>query len=232
MRIKNLNNGFTLIELLVVISIISLLSTIVIASISTARANARDAERISNLKQIQAAVELYALDHNGDYPGYLGTENTYTRSEAGASEVSSNGNGCGYGAPGTPGDTVPGYMPGIWCRFETALAQYIKKLPKPPRINNSFYEYVYKIPNSSAFYNPNGIRFYGLGVRLERPNSVSQNDGGYASDMFEIGQLPRYCSAKPNSVGRDWNAWAATPCSCLTSTFYSNPTAPGSDCGL
>lgn len=232
MNIERLNRGFTLIELLVVISIISLLSTVVIASVSTARANARDAERIANLKQIQSAIELYALDHNGDYPGYLSTENIYTRTEASATEVSNNGNGCGYGAPGTPGDGVPNYMPGIWCRFETALAPYIKKLPKPPKINNSFYEYIYKIPNPTATYNPNNIRFYGLGVRLERPNAVSQSDGGISPLLFELGQLPLYCASKPNTVGKDWTSWSSIPCSCLDVNYYSNPTDPAGQCGL
>jgi hypothetical protein len=143
--------------------------------------------------------------------------------------VSSNGDGCGYGAPGTAGAGIPGYAPGIWCRLETALSPYIKKLPKPPKIDNSFYEYIYKIPNANLPYNPNNIRFYGLGVRLERPNSVSQNDGGFTPLLFEIGQLPGYCASKPNTVGRDWSAWAATPCSCLVQADY---TTGGPSCGL
>ncbi len=59
--------GFTLIELLVVISIISFLSSIVLASLNTARAKARDVQRISDMKQLQNALELYRNDH-GSYP--------------------------------------------------------------------------------------------------------------------------------------------------------------------
>jgi type II secretion system protein G len=59
--------GFTLIELLVVIAIIGLLSSIVLASLNTARAKARDARRVSDLKQMQVALELYHLT-NGSYP--------------------------------------------------------------------------------------------------------------------------------------------------------------------
>lgn len=59
--------GFTLIELLVAISIIGVLSSIVLASINTARINARDARRISDIRQMRIALELYRLD-NGDYP--------------------------------------------------------------------------------------------------------------------------------------------------------------------
>lgn len=59
--------GFTLIELLVVIAIIGLLSSIVLASLNTARTKARDAKRQSDLKQLQLALELF-YDSNGSYP--------------------------------------------------------------------------------------------------------------------------------------------------------------------
>jgi prepilin-type N-terminal cleavage/methylation domain-containing protein len=52
-------SGFTLIELLVVIAIIGVLASIVLASLNTARRKSRDARRISDLKQIQLALELY-----------------------------------------------------------------------------------------------------------------------------------------------------------------------------
>ena len=62
------NKGFTLIELLVVISIISILSTIVVASLNSARDKARLSGTVSELLQIQKAIQLYALDHNGNVP--------------------------------------------------------------------------------------------------------------------------------------------------------------------
>ncbi len=65
---QSLNNksGFTLIELLVVISIIGLLSSIVLTSVNSARAKARDARRKSDLHTIQLALELY-YDKYGTY---------------------------------------------------------------------------------------------------------------------------------------------------------------------
>ncbi|MHB8660610.1 MAG: type II secretion system protein [Minisyncoccota bacterium] len=51
--------GFTLIELLVVISIIGLLSSIVLASLNTARAKARDAALLEGTHQLMLALELY-----------------------------------------------------------------------------------------------------------------------------------------------------------------------------
>jgi type II secretion system protein G len=63
---KNIK-GFTLIELLVVIAIIGLLSTLAVVALSSARAKARDAKRVSDIKQITSALELYFNDKNS-YP--------------------------------------------------------------------------------------------------------------------------------------------------------------------
>jgi|SRR3989344_2452030 len=67
----NRNKGFTLIELLVVIAIIGILSSVVLASLNTARTKARDSRRISDIKSLQLALELYADDNSGDYPDAL-----------------------------------------------------------------------------------------------------------------------------------------------------------------
>jgi len=67
--------GFTLIELLVVIAIIGMLSSVVLASLNTARERSRDARRLSDLNQITKALELYYGD-NDQYPprqAYSGT---------------------------------------------------------------------------------------------------------------------------------------------------------------
>ena len=66
MNLKN-TRGFTLIELLVVIAIIGILSSVVLASLNSARQKSRDARRIADVKQLQTALELY-YDTNTPYP--------------------------------------------------------------------------------------------------------------------------------------------------------------------
>lgn len=62
--------GFTLIELLVVIAIIGILSSIVLASLNTARQKSRDARRVADIKQLQLAMQLY-YDASSTYPTVL-----------------------------------------------------------------------------------------------------------------------------------------------------------------
>ncbi|PIZ94858.1 MAG: hypothetical protein COX81_02380 [Candidatus Magasanikbacteria bacterium CG_4_10_14_0_2_um_filter_37_12] len=56
--------GFTLIELLVVVAIIGLLSTLAVVALGSAREKARDSKRLSDVKQVQTALELYYTDNN------------------------------------------------------------------------------------------------------------------------------------------------------------------------
>lgn len=69
--------GFTLIELLVVIAIIGILSSVVLASLNSARRKSRDAKRISDIKQLQLALEL-SFDTNNSYPLALTVANLVT----------------------------------------------------------------------------------------------------------------------------------------------------------
>lgn len=111
---KQKNNfGFTLIELLVVISIISLLSSVVLSSLSSARMKARDVRRIQDLKQIQIALEMYRNDF-GKYP------NSFTIGCTGSSGA---------------GDWCTSYHPTWNSKFGDTLKNYISKLPIDP-INN------------------------------------------------------------------------------------------------
>ncbi len=77
-------------ELLVVIAIIGILSSIVLTSLSGARERAKDGRRISDIKQIQLALELY-YDVNSNYPAgvYGGELDTFLK-------ISQDPNGSNY----------------------------------------------------------------------------------------------------------------------------------------
>lgn len=95
---KNKVKGFTLIELLVVISIIGLLSSVVLASLNSARVKARDAKRQSDMQQILTALNLYH-DTYGCIPNVTGSTcgvaggGAYSQSNVGGWDYSSQGGG-------------------------------------------------------------------------------------------------------------------------------------------
>lgn len=61
------NKAFTLIELLMVIAIIGLLSSVIFVALSSARAKARNAVRLSNIKNYVTVFEI-VYDSHGEFP--------------------------------------------------------------------------------------------------------------------------------------------------------------------
>jgi len=74
---NRLNKGFTLIELLVVIAIIGILSSVVLASLNTARSKGSDASVKSNLNGARAQAELF-YDTAQTYDGVCAALSTAT----------------------------------------------------------------------------------------------------------------------------------------------------------
>lgn len=62
-----MSKGFTLIELLVVIAIIGILSSVVLASLTTARSRGQAAAVQSSLSNMRAQAELYYSTNNNSY---------------------------------------------------------------------------------------------------------------------------------------------------------------------
>jgi prepilin-type N-terminal cleavage/methylation domain len=70
--------GFTLIELLTVIAIIGILAAIIIPVVGKVRLSARQAQCVSNLREVGVAMAAYVSDNKGYLPGPSGTNGAGT----------------------------------------------------------------------------------------------------------------------------------------------------------
>ena len=64
---KKQKRGFTLIEILIVVAIIAILASVVLIGLGPTQRAGRDARRISDLHEVQTALQLY-YNHNAKYP--------------------------------------------------------------------------------------------------------------------------------------------------------------------
>lgn len=145
-----MRKGFTLIELLVVISIVAMLSSIVMASLGSARSKSRDTIRETQVREIGKAFQQYALDNNNRYPnpGAMGCTDNLTN----------DGWFClGHGN----GDTCWGATQRGCTALDAAIAPYMPKIPDDPLNDLSkggdayLYHYSYNIngvPNLPALH--------------------------------------------------------------------------------
>ena len=148
-------HGFTLVELLVVISIISLLVSILLPSLSKAKALAQQTVCGSNLRQIGIATRMYADDYEEKMPCYARDGN----------------NGCPKDGEITIGELSPNHwynvlsdMPkGIangvdYLSVNTTTKQGVLYCPAETNIIESYNGVTYAMNMSCMFYN--GARLY------------------------------------------------------------------------
>jgi len=79
-----MKKGFTLIELLIVITIVAVITTLTFVGLNAVRGKSRDGKRVADIRQFQAALEMYKND-NDVYPSaatsgqpLVGIKNGYT----------------------------------------------------------------------------------------------------------------------------------------------------------
>jgi general secretion pathway protein G len=68
MASRSLKKGFTLVEILIVVVILGILAAIVIPQFTSASETAKASSLVSQLQTIRSQLELYQVQHNGDYP--------------------------------------------------------------------------------------------------------------------------------------------------------------------
>ena len=130
--------GFTLLELIVAVSIIAILATVVITNFGPAREQARDAQRQTDLRTIEAALALYKNKY-GRYPEACNGPTVITL----------------YGAPNWSGQAGSGYECASGNQYIVGLApEFLPKLPTDPRLNpdETFSGYVYAVNSEGSVY--------------------------------------------------------------------------------
>ncbi|MGC9968157.1 MAG: prepilin-type N-terminal cleavage/methylation domain-containing protein [Minisyncoccia bacterium] len=131
--------GFTLIEILIVVAIIAILASVVLVGLGPTQQAGRDARRLSDIRQVQNALELF-YNKCGYYPGNV------------------SGGACSTAAP----------SPATWTGFGsmlTAAGIGVSAIPGDPSSNRS-YGYAYNSGNTAyvlgvALENPSNSVFNG-----------------------------------------------------------------------
>jgi prepilin-type N-terminal cleavage/methylation domain-containing protein len=180
---KNIKGGFTLIELLIAIVIIAVLSTIIIASLSSARAKGRDAKRIRNIQEIRTAIELYIAGNN--HAPDLGESGNCDNPDAYDNTCFTNEFDGGNGKP--------------WSTLTTALNPYMKTVPKDPCGANcydpsgnykyrGYFDYVYQAPGALSYINdqlgPGTVTASTYRVYAENLENGNPKSFGYGPGSF------------------------------------------------
>lgn len=108
--------AFTILEILVVLAVFALLATLAVISLNSARASMRDAQRLSDISVMRAALSQYWLD-KATYP------------ESGGVEL---------GMPGTNTDVFG--SAGFAGAADSSQTLYLQRVPTGPR-SGEYYRY-------------------------------------------------------------------------------------------
>lgn len=137
---NSLRKGFTLIELLVVIGIIIILTSIVLVAVNPGRqfAQARNAQRKSDLLEITNGIYQFAAEHNGNLPDTddVNTTNNFPTSAICIGAVAS---GC-YDL-----DNAGWYDTATSTRVEMLVPTYLAALPVDPSTGDAATDTGYEI---------------------------------------------------------------------------------------
>jgi prepilin-type N-terminal cleavage/methylation domain-containing protein len=162
--------GFTLIELLVVIAIIGLLSSVILASLNSARAKGRDAKRVADIHQIQLALELY-YDNNNKYPDSTVGNTGWWRSQ------------CAAWGPYAADQVIPGLVP-----------MYMSSIPADPSMSVSANQNCYLYESNGTDYALLDLNLTETDFNKFR----SLNDPARSTSAYQGNSDPTACSLTGN----------------------------------
>ncbi len=224
--------AFTLIELMVVVSIISMLASVVIASVQPMRAQAMDAKRKQEIHSIDLAIQQYIADKG--YPPDL---------DSCAAQVPYDGgllSGCvavsTQGLDGFPTAANPPTT--AWGKLAQQLSPYIRVIPSDPCTGSCLAEdgvtplaYTYMAPAAVQFASGGSNSNYQLSAVLQTGSNTSGSTGGdiavspFVQLFFDGNPLSRIKTVPYNSsVTFNWNFYP-TPSQCysIVSPYGNNP---------
>jgi type II secretory pathway pseudopilin PulG len=186
--------GFTLVEVMVVVSIIIILSTVAFVGIQESQRQGRDAERKSDLRNLQSAIELYKLKY-GRYPAGCRGPGEWS------GQLSTI-----YACTDGTGQYIRGDQVG-----RSFAPQFIPVLPIDPRLNGVNSGYVYTTNLTGTVYKLMArLTVESEIVNYENPFKscdIDDSGGGICDTVHPSNNTPNHCQENDITFTRTYAVW-------------------------
>lgn len=188
--------GFTLIELLFVVFIIGILASIILANYGPARQRARDSQRISDISQIQVALEAYFENPSTAVPGNNGPSYPpYGSVGATSATPPQPVLPCQPYVTGNFSSFAPGGLNCLVPASGNASATYLPSIPIDPQTHTPYSDYYSCDPTATnqsckntdtgAFY-----QHYCMGANLENANAQATAENAATASCAGVTWCP------------------------------------------